>query len=841
MISIVVVSHSAKLAESVCELAQQVAQGSVKMAFAGGVDDDECPFGTDAIKILKAIESVYTDEGVLVMADIGSSIMSAETALEFIGDDKRDNIRLCEAPLIEGTIVAAALVAAGASFDQIEQEACSACDVKIQHFGRKKSSQEIKVAVSSSSTGSWEKIITVSNPMGLHARPAAQCVMAASRFNSSLLMYNLDNEDEAANVLSINQIARLGVRQGHRVRLVAHGDDAKDAVTFLENLFRSNFGEPLKGDDFPTSIVPKAEGKDILTGIPISPGIIEGEAYVFKKQHPNVQEYHIDNSVVEWNRLELALEQAKHKIHRLCRDARYNLNTYDLAIFDVHLLCLKDPELLGFARKFIFDEKINAEAAWQRSIDQHLEAYNLIPDVYKQTCAADVVDVKVAVLQMLLGEQNVTLSVEEPCILLAKDLDPSDVIQLNPEKIKGLCLSEGNVTSHAVILARALGIPTIINSGSKLLEVQDNSFIVMDGATGQIWINPQKKVLARLRKKSCTNKASRKRGSYDPNKPFQTKDASVVRVVANICDMASAHKALKYGVDGVGLLRSEFLFWNYTSDPSEEEQYKVYRDIFNVMSGMSCVVRTLDIGGDKFLPYYNLTEENNAFMGQRGIRFSLAFPSIFKTQLRALLRAGVEHSLKIMFPMVSSLEELRMAKQIIAEVQEELSYEGKSFNNAVEIGVMIEVPAATIIADKMAQEADFFSIGSNDLVQYLTATDRSNTEVASLGHPFHLAHLRAIKHVTEVAHQAGITVSICGELASDPIILPLLLGLGIDEFSVDPVQIPIVREALSYFTKRQALSWTKKALSMDSGDEIKKFLNDKYTKVVKAHLKSDLN
>jgi multiphosphoryl transfer protein len=821
VVNIIVVSHSAKLAESVCELAGQVAQGDVCLVAVGGIDDPRHPFGSDAAKVLEAIESAYTEEGVLIIADIGSSVMNVEMALELMPLEKRKNVRLCGAPMIEGAIVAAALVAAGASIDQVEREACNACNVKSSIAGK-----DLELAPSDDSR---EETLVVRNLMGLHARPAAQCVMAASRFNSVITMQNLTKKSAAANVRSINQIARLNLQQGHEVRLVAKGADSEEAIALLKSLFSSNFGELL---DLQVNLDPvekPVSSKKTITGIPVSPGVVICNAYLFNKRIPDVPEYPVDDVDVEWSRLQDALEQTKHKVHRLCHDVRHKLGAYDLAIFDVHLLCLRDPELIESSRKIIFEDKINAEAAWVKSIDRHLQMYSLIPDAYKQSCAADIVDVKTSVLQILTGENSSLLILDKPAILVADDLDPSDVLRLETKNVLGLCLAKGNNFSHAVILARSLGIPTVIDCGKKVLEMPSDALLAMDASLGQVWVNPSKKKLTEVTKLlKDWQSICHKREVF--NSTFTAMaDGSLMNVVANICNFSGAQKALEYGAGGVGLLRTEFLFLNYQNEPTEEEQFQGYCTIAKLMGEKPCVIRTLDIGGDKLMPCY---EGHYSFMERRGIRFGLAFPQILKKQLRAILRAAVSGNVKILFPMVSSVGELRQAKSLLNEAKEELKSSGERFNEGIEVGVMVEVPSACVIADRLAKEVDFFSIGSNDLAQYLMAVDRTSTEFSTLGNPLQLAHLRTVRQVARAAHKAGIWVSVCGEMASNPMIAPLLLGLGIDEFSVDPIQVPCVKKVLSQITKKQSERWATAVLCMDSVESVENYLKKQYGKLV---------
>ncbi len=827
MVGIVIVSHSEKLATGVQELAQQMVQGAVRSAIAAGIDDPKNPFGTDVMQIYQAIESVYTDEGVVVLMDLGSAILSAEMALEFLPQEQRPKVRLCEAPLVEGAIAAFIQAANGATFEQVIAEARGALAAKAAQLSGV-SNQELEVGSQQSGVDigktTQEIRLAIKNQMGLHARPAAKFVTTASRFQSDISLRNITLASQPANAKSINQVITSGVRQGHEIAIAATGADATEALAALQQLVEDNFGEASSDQWFPPSFSESTtEANSQLSGIPASPGIALGPVALYQPVIAGVTQHQADNPQIEWQQLQKACATARHQIQILRKKAATR-GKKEAAIFDAHLLFLEDPALFNQTRQLILDRGLSATAAWKTTIDETIAVYQTLQDPYIQARAADVSDVGQRVLQLLTGTEMTSLDWQESAILVTTDLTPSQTAQLDPSKVLGICSVRGGATSHSGILARSLGIPAVVGVGSELLQLHNGTLIALDGETGQVWVQPDDTQLKELQAKRDRQLAAKQTQRAAAQQPAITRDGHQVNVMANIYGVADAQIALDNGATGVGLLRSEFLYLERESTPTEEEQWETYQAIANILSPHPLIIRTLDFGGDKPVSYLNLPAEVNPFLGWRGIRVLLDYPDLFKTQLRAILRAGQGHQIKVMLPMVTSVREVRAAKEILTIAQAELLEQGIPFDEVIDVGIMVEVPAAVTMADQLAAEVDFFSIGTNDLSQYVMASDRTNPKVATLADAFEPAVLRMIQRTVQAAHEAGIWVGVCGELASSPLATPILVGLGVDELSMNPPAIWAVKAAISRLTRSEAEAIASAVLQLDSAEAVRDYV-----------------
>ncbi len=815
MIGIVIVSHSAKLAAGVQELAQQI--GGVTLAIAAGIDDPENPFGTDVMQVYQAIESVYSDEGVVVLMDLGSAVLSTQMALEFLPEERQGNVRLCEAPLVEGTIAAAVQVAAGANLEEVLAEARGSLAAKAAFLSGENEPSSI---VSTPIQPTREIRLVVQNQMGMHARPAAKFVTTAARFQSQITLRNVTANTKLINGKSINQVVTSGIRQGDEIAIAATGADATEALAALQKLVEANFGENLHKTPFPE--ISKLSNAQ-LSGISASPGIAIGNVVIYQPTIFGVANQQADNFQAEWDKLQTAVSRTRDQIQMLRQKAAIR-GKEEAAIFDAHLLFLEDPTVIDRVRLLIFEEAKSAEAAWQSVVNDTLTLYQALKDSYLQARAADVSDVGKQVLQLLTGAQTETLDLQEPAILVATELTPSETVQLDPSKVLGICTVSGGANSHAGILARSLGIPAVMGVGVNLLQLENGTMIALDGGTGEVWVEPDNKQLRELQRQRDNQLAENEALKTAAQQPAFTCDGHRVKVMANICGVADATLAVDTGACGVGLLRSEFLYLDREIAPTEDEQVEIYQKIAQTFFPHPVIIRTLDIGGDKPLPYLNLQQEANPFLGLRGIRFLLDCPELLKTQLRAILRASYKQQIKVMFPMVASIREIRAVKEIFATVQAELRSEKISFDEEMEVGMMIEVPAAVVMADKLAAEVDFFSIGTNDLTQYIMASDRNNPKVATLADAFEPAVLRMIQQTVIAAHKAGIWVGVCGELASSGLATPILVGLGVDELSMNAPAIPAVKATISKLMMKEAEAIAEAILQLDCAQEVREYV-----------------
>ena len=827
MVGIVLVSHSARLAEGLRELIEQMVQGQVPVAAAGGIDDPENPIGTDAFKVQAAIESVYSPDGVVVLMDLGSAFLSAETALEFLAPEQQEHVFLSPAPFIEGALSAAVQASTGGSVEQVLREARAAGAAKEAQFGP--ADEEQPAEPEPALPGQTEELrLTVQNKLGLHARPAARFVKTASRFQAQI---RVGKSGKTADAKSINQVATLGVRQGDAIVVSAAGSDAAEALKAIQALAEENFGDPPETAAPQETAPPRAaEQQPIqagggLAGVPASPGIAIGPAYQYRATLPEVVAHTIDDPEAEWARLQSAIAATKEDLEQLQAKASQRVGPQEAAIFEAHELILGDPDLQESAKNRIFTDRLNSEAAWQEAIEGVVADYRSLEDEYQRGRAADVQDVGQRVLSHLLGVLRPRLELDQPSILLAKDLTPSDTAQLDPAEVLGICTELGGATSHSAILARALGIPAVVGLNVPLGEAPNGRTIALDGSTGQVWLQPDPARLEELTARRAEWLREREASKAAAHQPAVTRDGAAIEVAANIGGPHDAEVALSFGAEGVGLFRTEFLFMERESAPTEEEQLSAYQRAAEAMGQRPLVIRTLDVGGDKPLPYIDLGEEANPFLGQRGIRFCLNHPELFKTQLRAILRASPGHNLKLMFPMIGTLAELRAAKALLAGVRDELQAAGEPFDPEMEVGIMIEVPSAAAVADLLAPEADFFSVGSNDLTQYVMAADRGNSQVAGLADALQPAVLRLIRQAVEAAHAAGIWAGLCGELAGNAQAAPLLVGLGLDELSMSAPNIPPVKAAIRAIMMEEAKRLAEKALALESADEVRELLS----------------
>ena len=837
MVSLVFVSHSALLAEGVRQLAEQMTQGAVPMAVAGGIDDPDNPIGTDAMKVLEAIQSVYSDDGVVVLMDLGSALLSAEMALEFLSDEQRPQVHLCPAPLVEGALAAAVQASVGASAAQVMAEALGALAVKVEHMGGAAAEPGSEGAGGQEGAATEQIALVVRNRLGLHARPAARLVSTAGRFTAEVTLLK---DGRRANAKSINQVATLGVRHGDTITVSAGGPDATAALAALQALADDNFGdrEEERGSGGAEEQGGETRATDLLTadplttaqlkGIPASPGVAIGPAALYRPRPPEVVARAIDDAAGEWRRLRAAVDTARDEIDALHRRAVAQVGADEAAIFEAHLLFLQDPLLVEATRDRIYSEKINAEAAWQRETAAMAATYREMADDYMRARAADVEDVAQRVLRGLMGVAPPSLDFAAPAILIAADLTPSDTARLDRERVLAVCTELGGATAHSAILARALGIPAVVGLGHAVWQVAEGQHVAADGNAGVLWLQPDEAQVASLTAQREAWLETQRRDKAAGQGAAATPDGRRVEIAANVGSPNDVAPALEFGAEGVGLFRTEFLFMDRAAAPSEEEQFEAYRRAARAAGGRPLIIRTLDVGGDKPLPYLDLGEEANPFLGWRAIRFCLERPDVFMPQLRAILRASAAEdgprNVKLMLPMIGAPAEVHAARAMLATAQAELRAAGVPYDEGMEVGIMIEVPSAVAVADQLARLVDFFSIGTNDLTQYVMAADRGNARVAELASAFQPAVLRMVRDAATAAHNAGIWIGMCGELAGNPLAAPVLVGLGLDELSMSAPSIPAVKAAVRRFSLADAQRIAAAALALDSAEAVARFL-----------------
>lgn len=558
-----------------------------------------------------------------------------------------------------------------------------------------------------------------------------------------------------------------------------------------------------------------------------SPGIAIGKALVYIEEELNIEKNTIDDIEREQERFQEAIEVTKIQLEEVKEEALEKLGADKAAIFEAHSMILEDPELITQVDNKIKNEKVNAEAAVKDVIDSFIAIFEAIDDEYMRERAADIRDVGTRVLKNLMGIEIVNLAnLSEEVILVVHDLTPSDTATMNKEKVLGFVTNIGGRTSHTAIMARSLEVPAIVGLKDITHQVKNGDIIAFDGDEGIGYINPSQELLKEFQEKKEKYEDIRRQLTLLKEKPSITIDGRRVEIAGNIGTPKDADGVLENGGEGIGLYRTEFLYMNRSNMPTEEEQFEAYKEVLEKMEGKPVIIRTLDIGGDKELPYLDLPKEMNPFLGYRAIRICLDQTEIFKVQLRALLRASVYGNLKIMYPMISSVEEVRAANKILDEVKGELDVANISYSKSLEIGIMIEIPAAAVIGDLLIKEVDFFSIGTNDLIQYTTAVDRMNEKISYLYEPFHPAILRMIKMVIEHAHNGGKWAGMCGEMAGNPKLVPILLGLGLDEFSMSASSILPARKVINELCYKDMKNIAEKVLTLSTAEEVKQFMNN---------------
>jgi multiphosphoryl transfer protein len=920
VVGIVVVSHSAELAAGVVELAAQMADSAVRIAAAGGLDEPGGALGTDAARVLRAVEDVWSADGVLVLMDLGSAVLSSELALDLLDDDRRDRVRLSAAPVVEGAVAAAVAAGLGEPLDAVAAAARGGLAAKASHLfeegpptGRAgepapgerpaggappageaaEAGGKARPAGAAAGAGDLPPEPTlrfrVLNRLGLHARPAALLVRAAAGFDADVRVSDLTNGRGPVSARSLNGVATLGARFGDELELTAAGVEAREALAAVRHLADEGFGElaeaptsrevdstgPSAGKAAARSAAEAPSGEQagpappaagtILVGLPAGPGASVGPARVLRRlpsAAPAAPSGRTSDPAAEWSALERAIAATAGEIRATQLSVARRAGARDAAIFDVHLLFLEDEALIAPARDAIFARRRPAARAWATAVAGAAAAWDALEDPYQRGRAADLRAVGEQVLAHLVATAEPRASAAEPrasvaagpgippegadadaaCaapapaslprasgtagrgVVVASDLSPADVAALDPEEVAAIACAYGGPTSHAVILARALGLPVVVGTGEALLAVREGTPLAVDGDAGTVTVAPSPGALAeveRRREKLAREAAAALAAAAGP---AVTRDGVRVQVEANITGPQDVGAAVAAGADGVGLLRTEFLFLGAPDLPDEDAQAGCYDAVAAALDGRPLTVRTLDAGADKPLPWLPLASEANPFLGVRGLRLSLRYPEQFLCQLRAVLRVAAGRPLRVMLPMVSSVEELRRARELLEEARASLEARGVAVPARLDLGMMLEVPAAAIVAEHFAPLVDFFSVGTNDLTQYTMAAERGNAGVAGLDDPLHPAVLRLVARTIDAAATAARPVAVCGEIAGDRLAVPLLLGLGVREFSMSPALIPGAKQAVRAADASAARGLADEALAAESAAAVRRLL-----------------
>ncbi len=657
--------------------------------------------------------------------------------------------------------------------------------------------------------------LTIRNPTGLHARPATVFASLAKDYTSEV---RVRYGDKVSNGKSLASLLKLGIECGGVMRVMAQGPDAAAALLALKEAVESKLGEeeeaPAAAETLPTYEWEAEPGETVVPGVPASPGLAIGPLRFYKRSKYVVEATAIDLEAEKMH-LKEAVAAAKVQLNDLYQEVKARSGSGQASIFLAHAEFLEDPELVPAVEAQIATGA-SAGWAWQQTIEERVNELKQVNDPLIAARAVDLGDVGSRVLNFLAHRiDEGPLRPAGPVILLAEDLTPSDTAGLDPAFVLGFCTAGGGPTSHSAIIARALGIPAVVGAGPALLNQPEGGEAILDGNRGNLYVAPSPTTLAAAREAQKTIEGLREAEKLRCYEPALMTDGHRVEVVANIGHAEEAAQAVNAGGEGVGLLRTEFLFLNRISPPTEEEQFAAYREMVQALNGLPLIIRTLDIGGDKAAPYLDMPAEENPFLGVRGIRLCLARPELFRTQLRAIYRAAEYGLVRIMFPMVSMLEELEAAKTIAAEVRWELGAK------AVEIGIMVEVPSAVVMAEEFAQAVDFFSIGTNDLTQYVLAMDRGHPILAKQADGLHPAVLRMVDLTVKAATAAGKWVGVCGGIAGDPLGAVILTGLGVTELSVSIPSIAAIKAQVRRLSLAKAQALARQAVACRTAAEVR--------------------
>ncbi len=815
MVGIVIVSHSETLAQGVVSLAREMGGERLALEAAGGTSEPDV-LGTDAERVREAIERAMSEDGVLVLMDLGSALMSAEFAVELL-EDPPGRVLLSEAPLVEGAVAAAAAANGGASLEEVAAEARGALAMKSSQLGAEDGGALATESPAPAPAADAEASLLVRNAIGLHARPAARFVETVRGFDAEVFVAKAGG-GSPVKATSLTNVVALGARFGDTLLVSASGPQAREAAAALEALAGEGFGDgvaaspppvrrvaPLPSSSSVSVAAPPEAPRGVLRGVAASAGVVGGPAHHLHGEFAPPPDRPAGDR--ESERLHDAIEEAKRAIEHDRETVAVRAGKAEAAIFDAHLVLLDDEALLEPAHQAI-DAGASAERAWYDAAQEVATRYRALDEPLLQERATDVLDVGRRVVGALSGEPD---DGAHEGIVIAGELTPADAAALDPAVVTGIATAHGTATAHAAILARALGLPGVVGLGDAVLGIPDGTTVLLDGDEGTVQVDPPEDVLREATERRERAEERRRAAHARAHETGAMKDGTRIEVFANLGSVADARRAVELGAEGVGLLRTEFLFLDRSELPGEEEQAETLREIARALDGRPLVVRTLDAGADKPLPALPMPPEANPFLGVRGIRLTLERGDVFATQLRAILRVAAEYPLKVMLPMVATRSEIEAARAALDQARADTGIDAP-----LEFGIMVEVPSAALTADRLAEHVDFFSLGTNDLTQYTMAAERGDERLASLLTGPQPAVLRLVQATVAGARAHGRWVGVCGELAGDPPTALLLAGLGVTELSMAPALVPEVKQALRGVELTQAQAAAREALETES-------------------------
>jgi multiphosphoryl transfer protein len=827
MVGLVLVSHSRSLAEAVADLLRRVVSPDLRLACSGGVGDDRALLGTDAIEIQEAISAVYSEDGVLVLMDMGSAILSAETAKDFLNPEDREKVRLTSAPIVEGGMAAAVQANLGASLDAVADAALQGLLLKQEHVQDAPSTDPAQS--SGPDTLSKEILdVTIQNPHGLHLRPAALLIKTLAGFPGEVFVENRTAGRGPSLARSLVDLARLQIREGDLVRFSISAPDPQPVIKSIQSLVESQFGD---ADQTAPAKEPNG-APDLSQPFAVSRGIAIGRPVLLETIVSAVPTYTTQSEsdiTREVGKLRSAVAEALAEFDERVERLRASLQRQEIEIFDAQRMIFSDPTILKEALAKIQEQHLNAAAAWQETLSRYAADQEKADDPYLRARGADFREVERTVLSHLMDEKSRSSLPNEAftdsTILVCEELTPTLAEQFLRLSIAGVIQLGGGPTSHGAILARSLALPAIGGGRNSLERLRTAQRVAISGSEGSLWIDPSSDLLADLARRQQSERAESARALEESRNFAITVDGVQVRVGGNAGGASDISGARTNGAEFIGLFRSEFLFQNFEQMPDEDHQLAAYREALAPAQGAFPVtVRLLDVGGDKPLKFLPQAKEANPFLGVRGIRLLMANQQLFRTHLRAVLRLADSFQIQLMIPMITDLSEVLATRRLLVEIAGELAAAKVPHKWPIPLGVMIETPAAALLIDQLLPHIEFVSIGTNDLTQYILCAERGSALVSAFSDALHPAVLRICEEVIQAAQKREIKTSICGEIASDPEAIPIWLALGLRELSVTAAAIPATKALIRRLgIPAIAAQWAAKRLSFEGPADVRTF------------------
>jgi multiphosphoryl transfer protein len=825
MVGLVLVSHSRRLAEAAVDLIKRTIGPDISIAAAGGVGDDRSELGTDALDIQEAILKVRSPDGVLVLMDMGSAILSAETAKDLVSFEMTDPLVLCSAPLVEGSIAAAVQIQIGSALIEVTaaaQQGLTPKQEQLDDTGAQPAHTDEETPGLAAGT---ELAVTIRNEHGLHLRPAANLIRTLAPFKATVQIENLSTKRGPVAAKSLVDLARLQVRQGDQIRFSIAGPDQAAATSAINGLVNTNFGDNAP----PAANVPPRVAPTTDEPFPVSAGIAMGQPIFLEQLEPAIPAYAVPDEPaanLELEKLNGAINRAEKAFTNRFERLRTTLDPETVSILEAQRLILADETIISDVGQRVHHQHENAAQAWHTVLSDLATEQESVSDEYLRARAADFREIRSLVLNEL-REKTESLVLPDNganAVLVCDELTPSLADSISSTAVQGVLQLHGGPTSHGAILARALRLPSIGGAASAVEQIRSATYIAFDGEKGTLWIEPSAELRATIQAAQAVRRSAFETALSQSREPAKTKDGLLINVAANAGSREDVDSALRYGADSIGLFRSEFLFQKFDQLPSEQNQLLAYQEALAPFGSRLVTLRLLDVGGDKPLPFLTVPHEANPFLGVRGIRLLFQNPEFFRSHLRAVLRLAADHQIRILVPMVTDHSELVQLRKLFEQLHQELLSEKLPHQWPAPIGAMIETPSAAILADQIAAECDFLSFGTNDLTQYVLCAERGNPALNLYADALHPAILRICQPAIGAARNRKITISVCGEIGSDPEAVPILLGLGLRELSVTAGSVPSIKALVRELdVSRIATCLAEKLNTFGTASEVREF------------------